>query len=312
LIEFVLLLLGFVCLIVGAEFLVRGGSGIARSFGISPLVVGLTIVAYGTSMPEFMASIIAIWNGISGIALGNVFESNIFNIAVVLGFIALLRPVEIEREILVVQLPLLWTIMAAVFIFGLTNNRIGRLEGILLFVGVVSYTLFSFQRSRSQTQPPDFDPSDIWAKHRSLSLLFIIMGCFLLFLGGRWVVDSSVLIATRVGLPPRVIGATLVAIGTSLPELITSIVGILRKEMQIGVGNAIGSCVFNLLMVVGGTAALREIPSDWMEFRIEIGFMILSSVILWPLARKGRLLSKFDGYVLLGVYLVFSVMILVF
>ncbi|MBN1354981.1 sodium:calcium antiporter [bacterium] len=301
---------GFAFLIAGAELLVRGGSGIARAFGINPLVVGLTIVAYGTSMPEFMASVVATMKGVSGIALGNVLGSNIFNIAVVLGVIAVMHPVEIEREIVFVQIPIMLAITVIVVLMGWTGTVIGRLEGLILSLGVISYTIFSFYRSRRKIIPIDFEMTDFWAGHRAVSFGAVLAGCLLLFIGGKWVVESATFVAERIDVPPRIIGATIVAVGTSLPELITSMVGIIRREMDIGVGNAIGSCVFNLLMVIGGSALFRPLASDWSEFRVELGFAFASGALIWLLARKNRLLRQMDGITLLLLYGLFMWLIL--
>ncbi len=310
LLKIIMVLLGFVFLVGGADLLVRGGAGIARYYKISPLVVGLTIVAYGTSMPEFMASMIAIIKDIPSLAMGNILGSNIFNICMVLGISAIIKPIEIEREIFNRQLPVLSGVLLLVVLLGWTGNRISHIEGVLLFLGIIYYTFQSFRDVKSQIEPPDLEPDDIWAHNRLLSGAAVLLGSVFLFLGGQWVVDGSIFIAHQANIPPRIIGGTVIAIGTSLPELITSVVSIIRKETQIGVGNAIGSCIFNLLMVVGGSAAIRPISILWHDFSVELVFTFISVLILWPLTYSHRLLKRGHGYILVALYAIFTLSLL--
>ena len=308
--EIVLILLGFTCLIAGADLLVKGGSGIARALGISPLVVGLTIVAYGTSMPEFMASFIATWKGISGIALGNVLGSNIFNIAVVLGIAAILKPIEIEKEVVLVQVPIMIGVTLLLVILGWIGNEFSRIDGAILFFGVILYTVFSFYRSRSSIEPVELEPNDRWARNKLLASSALVAGCVLLFLGGRWVVNGSSAIAIHYSIPASIIGCTIVAVGTSLPELVTTIIGILRKEHEIGVGNAIGSCIFNLLMVVGGSAMFQPIVSNWRDFKIELFFTFGTAILLFLFINNRRLLRRSNGVAFIISYLLFMFLVL--
>ncbi len=311
--DLVLVAIGFVGLIGGADLLVRGGSGIARSFGIKPLVIGLTIVAYGTSMPEFMASFLAMQKsaeGISGIALGNVLGSNIFNIAVVLGCTALLKTMEVEKDVFRTQLPITLGVTLMMIVFMYSGDVITRWEGLILFLGIVVYSAIHLFQSRSNMEPGDFEPKDMWERNRFLAFGGIMAGCFLLFLGGGWVVDGSVSIAERIGMSDRVIGATLVALGTSLPELITSIIGIMRKEASLSIGNAIGSCIFNVLMVIGGTALIKPIPSVCKDYYLEFTFLFITLAALWILAGKRRLLNRKHGIILTTIYVIFLILVL--
>ena len=304
-------IIGFAAMIAGADFLVKGGSGIARSLGMNPLVVGLTIVAYGTSMPEFMASMIAMWQGVTGIALGNVFGSNIFNIAMVMGIAAVLQPIEVDREVIRVQVPITIGVTLLVILCIITGTGISRVEGVFLFAGIVAYTLLSLYRSRGNAIPSDLDEDDVWAKKRFRASLAVVFGCFCLFLGGRWVVNGATGIAEYWSIPDRIIGSTIVALGTSLPELVTTVVGIHRKEIAIGIGNAIGSCIFNLLMVVGGVAALKAIPAQIMDFKIELIFVLLSAVVLMVMVSRKRLLRRRHGIALIALYVVFIILVFV-
>ncbi|MBN1297356.1 calcium/sodium antiporter [bacterium] len=298
-------LLGFIGMIAGADLLVRGASGIARAIGVPPLVIGLTIVAYGTSMPEFMASVIAMRQGIDGIALGNVLGSNVCNIALVLGVAGILVPIRMETDVYRRQLPI--TLILTVVMAGMiaTGNRIDRLEGALFVVGIVGYTYWNFTRSRDGMSVGADRDLTWFDTHRLLALGAIAVGCVLLFIGGRLTVNGSTAIAVYFNVPDRIIGATLVALGTSLPELITTVVGILRNETDLGVGNAIGSCIFNILMVVGGAALTRPISADLMDYRLEFGFCILVLVVLYPMAGQSRHLNRTHGIVLTTLYCLF-------
>jgi len=241
LVHLVFILMGFAALIAGADFLVKGGAGIAKSLGVSPLAIGLTIVAYGTSMPEFMASFAAMWSGSSGIALGNVFGSNIFNIAVVMGFAAALKTVKVEKEVFNIQLPIMLGVTLLVYVFMFQGSCISRVEGTILFLGIIIYTVFSFYRSRKSNYRAEDGISDIWSENRLLAVIALIVGALFLFLGGQWVVKGSIFYADLLGIPDRIVGATIVALGTSLPELMTTVIGVIRKQVDLGVGNAIGS-----------------------------------------------------------------------
>jgi len=308
--NFGLVIAGFIGLIIGADLLVRGASGIARSLGVPPLVVGLTIVAYGTSMPEFMASFMAMRQGITGIALGNVLGSNICNIALVLGIAGILTPIRMEKDVYRLQLPitlLLTGIMAGMIWIG---GGINRWEGSLLFAGLIVYTWWNFKRKRDgmtlsngSAEPSIFETHRIWAAGA------ITAGCVLLFIGGNWAVGGATGIAAVFHVPDRIIGGTLVALGTSLPELITTVVGIWRDETDLGVGNAIGSCIFNILMVIGGTAVYRPIAASLMEYRLEFLFCLGVLVILYPMAGRTRRITRTHGIVLTAIYLAFVILI---
>jgi len=304
--DFGLILLGFVGLIGGADLLVRGASGIARSLGVPSIVVGLTIVAYGTSMPEFMASFMAMQQGSNGIALGNVLGSNICNIALVLGVAGVLTTIRMEKDVYQKQLPITIILTLIVIAMIFTGNTISRIEGLFLFVGVIIFTVWNFRRNRDgmNTTQTDGD-NNIFERNYFAAVGVIIAGCILLYFGGDWVVDGATSIAHRFSVPDRIIGATLIALGTSLPELITTVIGILKGETDLGVGNAVGSCIFNILMVIGGTAVYKPIKASVQEYWLEFLFCLAVTVVLYPMASKTRKLTRTHGFILIAFYLAF-------
>lgn len=305
-----ILLLGFAFLILGADLLVRGASAVARSLGIHPLVIGLTIVAYGTSMPEFMASFTAMQKGIAGIAVGNVLGSNICNIALVLGIAALLTPVRIERDVFTTQIPI--TLVLTVMLLGmfLTGGAMSRWEGTFFSIGIVGYTWWMLVRNRCPDQQvADSGKKTIFEKSRWVATASIVAGCAALFWGGDWVVEGSTTMARQFGISERVIGGTLVALGTSLPELITTVVGILKQEVDLGVGNAVGSCIFNLMMILGFTALVNPIAATASDYSLEFLFSVGTLLLLWLIGFPGRRLGRISGGVLVVSYIAFIVLV---
>lgn len=305
-----LVLIGFIGLLAGADLLVRGASGIARSLGVPSMVVGLTIVAYGTSMPEFMASFMAVKEGAAGIALGNVLGSNICNIALVMGVAGMLTVVRVERDVYRRQLPITIGMTVVLALFLAVGGSINRFEGLALFAGIVVYTVWNFRRSRGTRLSAEENKSgDVFQRHAFVALTAIIAGSVFLFFGGKWVVDGATAIAHHFSVPDRIIGATLVALGTSLPELITTVVGIMKGETDLGVGNAIGSCIFNILMVIGGTAVYRPIHGSIQQYWLEFTFALLVLVVLYPMAARKRELNRKHGVVLAAMYVLFILLV---
>lgn len=302
--------MGFAFLILGADLLVRGASAIARSLGIHPLVIGLTIVAYGTSMPEFMASFTAMQKGIVGIAVGNVLGSNICNIALVLGIAALLTPVRIERDVFATQIPI--TLVLTLTLLGMffTGGLMSRWEGAVFSIGIVAYTWWMFVRNhRVEQHDPDAGKKSVFERSGWVATAAIVGGCAALFWGGDWVVEGSTMMARDFGISERVIGGTLVALGTSLPELITTIIGILKQEVDLGVGNAVGSCIFNLLMILGFTAMTSPIAATAAEYALEFLFSLGTLMLLWLIGLPGRKLGRISGGVLVMSYVAFIVLV---
>ncbi|MBN1878660.1 calcium/sodium antiporter [bacterium] len=306
-----IVLLGFIFLILGADILVRGASGIARSFGVQPLVIGLTIVAYGTSLPEFMASFSAMCKGIPGIAVGNVLGSNICNIALVMGIAALLTPVRIEKDVFNRQIPITLLVTLILIMMFFTGYGMSRFEGAVFAIGTIIYTLWIFSRNRTpKKKEADESGTNIFERNRWVASSAIVVGSIGLFLGGDWVVDGSTALARGFHVPERVIGGTLVALGTSLPELITTVVGILRNETDLGVGNAVGSCIFNLLMILGFTALVNPISADPLEYSVEFAFSIGSLIFLGVMGSRYNVIGIKTGVFLVLLYLAFIGMVL--
>ncbi len=307
LIDLLWLIAGLVALYFGAEWLVGGASKLAVRYGISPLVVGLTVVAFGTSAPELFVSIGFNLGGYPDMALGNVIGSNICNIGLVLGVSAFICVLHVKSALLIRDVPVL--LLATVgFCWMLSDGEISLVEGIILFVSVVGYTIFQLALARSVKNPEvhqefeeEFGVDE--AKQASLVVLTIsiLAGLVALYFGADWLERGGVSLAKRFGVPEAVISLTLIAFSTSVPELATSIIASLKKEGDIIIGNVIGSCIFNLLSVIGVTAMIKPIAStgiEVMDLYVMIGFTLLLVPILW----KGRAITRWEGAVLLLGY----------
>ena len=298
------ILVGFAALLVGAELLVRGSSRIAAGLGVPPVVIGLTLVAYGTSAPEFAVSCAASLSGAGEIALGNVTGSNIANIGLILGLAALIRPLEVESTLVRREAPLLVLISVGVPLLFL-GGMLERWAGVLLFAGGVGFTWWSMAAARSGADRPA--KQRLGASDWLANLFFAGAGIAGLYLGGGWLTSGAVELAGRLGVGERLIGLTVVAVGTSLPELVTSLVAAVRGESDIAVGNIVGSNIFNLLFVLGGAAALAPFPVPvrwpgvWPDFIVALAF----AALLWPFARSKRRLERWEGGVLLALYAAF-------
>ena len=315
------LVVGLVALVAGAWLVVRGASRLAVGLGMSPTLVGATIVAFGTSMPEFLVSVVASAQGSAGLAVGNVLGSNVANIALVLGLGAGLGSLQVQRRLLRWEIPVLGVATALVLLIA-ANEVVSRLEGVvllgLLLVFVVGAGALSARSLRSSevgaaTLPPGAvaAPSRI-ARGASLRELGqVVAGVLLLALGAELLVRGATGIAEQFEVSEVVVGVVIVAFGTSLPEVATTVVATLRGHYEIAVGNAIGSNVFNLLGVLGLTGALVTLPIDGGLYRFEMPALAISTVALfllaWPRARVGRT----EGVVLLAAYVAFVAVVLV-
>jgi cation:H+ antiporter len=303
-----LLLAGFVLLIGGAELLVRGAAHLAVDLGISPLVVGLTVVAFGTSAPELAVSTLSAWQGQAGIALGNVVGSNIANILLILGLSALAAPLVVARQVVRLEVPIMVGISTIACLFAL-NGRISRGEGLLLFAGLILYTTWTVRRSRRENRRDQEElPAEARGKsRRSTQLLQILGGLLLLGLGSKWLVDGAVTIARHFGVSDLVIGLTVVAIGTSLPELATSILASLRGQRDIAVGNVVGSNIFNILSVLGLTALISPagvpVPTAALDFDLPV--MLAATVACLPIFFTGHRIERWEGGLFCFYYLAY-------
>ena len=308
---------GLVLLYFGAEWLVRGSSELAIRFGISPLVVGLTVVAFGTSAPELVVSVKANLDGSGGMAIGNVVGSNICNIALVLGVGAVIFPLGIQRQVVRREMPVLLG-STLVFLLMIKDGMIGRLEGGALFVGVLIYVIASLVQARKEDPnvSEDLDPEVIKAAKAgglgrvSLNIFLIVIGALLLVLGADRMVVGGESIARFYGVPDAIIGLTLFAFGTSLPELATSVVAAMKNEGDIIVGNAVGSCIFNLLAVVGLAGVVSPLKGEGVTV-IHLAVMLALTVILMPMMLHRMKLDRWEGALLVTGYLGFTAWLIV-
>jgi cation:H+ antiporter len=309
------LVVGLVCLTGGAELLVRGASSIATRFGIAPIVIGLTVVAFGTSAPEFAVSVQGALTGNSDVAIGNVVGSNTFNILFVLGLSAAIGSLTIEQRIIKRDIPILLVISAV--IYGLTLNEVvGRIEGIILFIGLLAYTRWLLQDARkgeSVKVIAEYDEAikalddGLVAKPLYFQAGSIVVGLALLILGSRFLVSSATTIAESFGVSDLVIGLTVVAAGTSLPELATSVMAAYRGERDIAVGNVVGSNLFNLLGVLGMSAALAPSGISVNRDLINLDFpvMLAATLVLIPICWNGFAIKRWEGVLLAAFYVAY-------
>lgn len=319
----VLCLVGFVMLYYGAEWLVKGSSSLARSLGVTPIVIGLTVVAFGTSAPELVVSVISSIKGKSMIAVGNVVGSNICNIALVLGMAAIFQPITSHRSVIKRDIPLMLGISLYLLLLSL-DSKLGRVEGATLFGGIILYTFFNYyiamkeskQASTGELVATEFEVEEIeYVASRTRQIVLILVGIIGVVAGAQIVVESAVKIMKILGVSEKFIGLTIVAFGTSLPELATSVVAALRKEMDISIGNLVGSNVFNILSVLGAASLLTPIPIPGGFFEsgliIDYMVMILTSFLPWIMMRKTLTVSRGNGLILLLCYVGYLVYLIV-
>lgn len=304
---------GLVALVVGAEWLVRGSAKLAVRLGISPLVVGLTIVAFGTSSPELFVCLKFNLAGDANAALGNLVGSNICNIGLILGISALIRPLDIKAQLLIRDLPILFLVSAGVILM-LWDGVIEVWEGGILVLGVIVYTAYSFWASRKEDNPEVLEEFEdeygqaAGKKNEGLMGMagLILIGLVGLYFGAEWLVDGAVGVAERMNVPSAFISLTVIAFGTSLPELATSIVAVIRRQGDIISGNAIGSCIFNLLLVLGATAMVKRMVITAIE-PVDLAVMMGMVVLVVPLMWTRRRLARPEGALLLAIYLGYTV-----
>ena len=304
----VLFILGLVLLVAGAEFLVRGAAGLAARLGITPLVIGLTVVAFGTSAPELAVSVQASLAGQSDIAVGNVVGSNIFNVLFILGLAALIVPLVVSQQLVRIDVPLLIGV-SVVFLLMSLDGHIGLFDGLLLFAGIVAYILFALRQSRQESKLVADEYAQEFSAEKTtaalpLQIALIVAGLVMLVLGSHWLVNGAVTFARHFGVSELIIGLTIVAIGTSLPELATSVVAALRGERDIAVGNVVGSGIFNILAIVGIAAivapgGLTVAPA---LLRFDMPVMIAAAVACLPVFAAGHLIPRWEGAMLILCY----------
>ncbi|MDO9600837.1 MAG: calcium/sodium antiporter [Rhodocyclaceae bacterium] len=307
-----LFVLGLVLLVAGAEFLVRGAARLASRLGISPLVIGLTVVAFGTSAPELAVSVQAGLAGQADIAVGNVVGSNIVNVLLILGISALIVPLVVSQQLVRIDVPLLIGASVLFLLMG-QDGHIGLFDGILLFAGIVGYILFALRQSRKESAQiedeyaQEFGGGEKLGGALPLQIALIVAGLAMLVLGSHWLVEGAVAFARLFGVSELIIGLTIVAIGTSLPELATSVVAALRGERDIAVGNVVGSGIFNLLAIAGIAAMVTpgglEVAPALVRFDIPI--MLAAAFACLPVFAKGHLIPRWQGMLFIAYYVAY-------
>jgi cation:H+ antiporter len=307
-------IVGLALLIVGAEALVRGASRLASAVGISPLVIGLTVVAFGTSSPELAISIFSAVTGKPDIALGNVVGSNIFNVLFILGASAIIVPLLVSQQLVRLDVPLMIVVSLLMVILGYDGN-ISRIDGLLLFGIGVAYTIFiikkSYQDNKTANNEGDRQTSESKSKTNGnlpVNLGFIIVGLVMLVFGSHFLVDSAITIASALGVSQLIIGLTIIAAGTSLPEVATSIIASIRGERDIAVGNVVGSNILNILFVLGLSSIVApdglSVAPSIMGFDLPV--MIAVAIACLPIFFTGNLIARWEGFVFLGYYVAYT------
>ena len=313
LLNIILLVIGFILLIKGADYLVDGSASVAKRFKISNLAIGLTIIAFGTSAPELIVNIFSSIAGSSDIGMGNIIGSNISNILLILGIAAIICNLEVDDSIVKSQIPFsILSVMALLFLINSTmlNNRgvdgLLRSDGLILLLFFIIFLYFTFSLSKKKSQ--EVEKIKIFSNAKSI--IFIIGGTIALFIGGKLIIDSSTALALSFNLSEAFIGLTIVALGTSLPELAASIAAARKKQMQMAVGNVIGSNIFNILWVLGLSSIIKPIEYN-PAMNFDIIFLIFISLLLFLLIFMGKkhYFTKKEGYILVFLYLVYMIFI---
>ncbi|GIV59466.1 MAG: sodium:calcium antiporter [Rhodothermaceae bacterium] len=298
------LLGGLILLVLGAEGLVRGSVGLALRLGLSALVIGLTVVAFGTSSPELVVSVRAATAGESALALGNIVGSNIANIALILGLSALIRPIQVQLQVIRREIPVM---IAVTLLLGalLLDGVIGRLDGLVLVLGIVAYTGVAYRLARREAAATAFDEAiapaarPLWA-----SVTLVLAGLGGLLLGAQLLVRGAVTLAEALGISRAVIGLTVVAVGTSLPELATSVVAAFKREGDVSIGNVVGSNIFNILCILGVAALVHPVEAGALR-TTDFLVMLALSVLVLPLMHTGFRLNRWEGALLLAGYVAY-------
>ncbi|MFB5664150.1 calcium/sodium antiporter [Alteribacillus sp. HJP-4] len=314
---YILLLIGFALLIKGADLFVDGASSIAGLLRVPPLLIGLTIVAFGTSSPEATVSMIAAAQGTTEVALGNVVGSNIFNITLVAGLTAFLFPLKVETETIRKEIPFtflastaLLIMMSDVLLQGEVNtNIISRADGFIFLLFFTIFLYYIYEVARNSRGNNTAAPSTVTEKKWSRHVLFTLGGLAAIIFGGDLVVRNSTEIAYTFGMSETLVGLTIVAVGTSLPELVTSITAAVKKQSELALGNIIGSNIFNILFVLGASAVISDLVVNSKVF-LDVGLMLLLTLVLLLFSKTNYRVGKYEGMMLAGFYVVYLVYII--
>ncbi len=306
-----LLVVGLVTLILGGEVLVKGAVNLAYRFRLSTLVVGMTIVSFGTSAPELLVSLKAALTGHPDIAIGNVVGSNMANLALVLGMTAMIWPIAVDRNSIRFDWPMMMSMSVLLFLFMLDGELVFY-EGGILFTALASYTFFLIWKSRKEGKAKEESEDYGVSGNVIRDVIFIAVGCLALALGADWLVDGAVEVARGFGVSDLVISVTIVAFGTSAPELITSLLAAFRQHSDISIGNLIGSNVFNISAILGITSMVTKIPINQDVMNFDIFWVLGVSFIIFPMMLRNRTISRVEGAALFGLYIAYIVALFIY
>ncbi len=301
-------MLSLVILYFGAEGLVSGAASLARRIGISPLVIGLTIVSVGTSAPELLVSVKAALNGQGAISVGNVLGSNIFNVGIILSISALIYPLAVKRQLLKLDVPVMVAASLLFFLFFLdcTISRLEALIFVLSLITYITYMLLSSRKEQKEQKEDDEEEEIRMSKHWLLDIFFIAAGLAALVYGSDLLVANAVIIAGWLGMSEALIGLTIVAAGTSMPELATSVVAALKKRSDIAIGNVVGSNIFNILLILGVTGLIGPVSAPDIHYGDGL-FNLCIGVLLWLFMKRSSRIKRVQGAVFLAMYLIYFV-----
>ena len=304
-----ILIVGMFFLIKGADLFVDGASKVAKAMKIPSLVIGLTLVSIGTSCPELSVSVQSAIKGMNDMSFGNVIGSNIFNTFIVIGVSSFFVPLIVSKHMFKYDIPIAMAIYVVVLLMGfvITPNIINWWEGVILVVILVAYTTFLILRSKNE---PQEEQTDEKKRKWYINVLLIVFGLAGIIFGGDLVVDNASAIALKLGMSELLVGLTIVAIGTSLPELVTSIVAAKKGENDIAIGNAIGSCIFNIILILAISSMISEMPIAMIQL-FDVVVMLLSAVVIMLLSAKKKQINKWSGLVMIVIYVVYFTYIIV-
>ena len=302
--SYLLLVIGFILLIKGADFFVDGATFIANKFKIPPIVIGMTIVAIGTSLPEIAISVLASFKGSNGMAIGNILGSNILNICLVLGLVACFSAVPVKKQTIKIDIPFLIILETILLVLGLIGGSLSRLDGVILCVLFIGFTFYIIKSSKGQPAE-EIEAKDlkVWQV-----ILYLVGGCVAIKFGGDFIVDSATIIAKQFGMSDNLIGLTIVALGTSLPELVTSVVAAHKGQVDLALGNVIGSDIFNILIALMLSAIVNPLTYTF-ENIVDNIVAILIAIFTFIFACTDKQIKKLEGVSLLLIYVVYAVYI---
>lgn len=302
-IESILIITGLALLYYGAEWLVGGGASLAVKAGVTPLVVGLTVVAFGTSFPELVVSVDAAIGNHGEISIGNIVGSNIFNIAFILGLSAMIRPLKVQMQLIRFDTPIMIA-TSILFVIFFLDKKISRPEALILFAGILAYTVIVIRMARKEVKKSREDgiPDEVHTEYGLVVCVFLIIaGLTALVAGARVFVQGAVMVAQNFKISEAVIGLTIVAAGTSLPELATSVVAAAKKQADISIGNIIGSNIFNILCIIGIAGLVSPIYAPGIS-SVDLGMMLMTAIFLFPLMKTGFVINRIEGFALVSIY----------